>query len=187
MNSLTIDFDVLKANGININMYLTLYKLVCPDCINEIWRNGTQDMTGLEKKGFIKMTSEGTVLREKAKKMFKLDEDYFLKWLNAYPIRVQKSQGGSRALSPASDETVEGKKLRKKWVAMFKGRPEAEMKAIKVLELEVAMRIKSGDLEYMVEASRWLNGGYHEKYEYQIDEKTNVTNNIVTNYEEDWN
>jgi hypothetical protein len=49
------------------------------------------------------------------------------------------------------------------------------------------MRIKSDDLEYMVEATRWLNGGYHEKMEYLLEEKTDVTGGIVDNYEEDWN
>ena len=30
----------------------------------------------------------------------------------------------------------------------------------------------SGDLEYMVEAARWLNEGYHEKYSYLLDNDT---------------
>ncbi|MDG1558987.1 MAG: hypothetical protein P8R03_05665, partial [Candidatus Poseidoniaceae archaeon] len=66
------------------------------------------------------------------------------------------------------------------------GNPKAQDKAIRVLEAEVAMRIKANDLEYMVEAARWLNGGYHEKYEYLLEEKTDVTNGIVDSYEEDW-
>ncbi len=187
LNTVTINFEVLIQNKLSINEYLTLYDLVCPDCISDHYRTSSIDMTSLEKKGLIKMTAAGTVVREKARKMFRLDEDYFLKWLNTYPIRVVKSRGGSRVLSPAGDETIEGRKLRKKWQTLFVGDPDAEEKAIKVLELEVAMRIKSNDLEYMVEATRWLNGGYHEKMEYLLEEKTDVTGGIVDNYEEDWN
>jgi len=29
---------------------------------------------------------------------------------------------------------------------------------------------KSGDTEYMVEAHRWLNEGFHEKYAYLLDD-----------------
>tara|TARA_R100000541_G_scaffold31874_2_gene40687 strand:- start:647 stop:1219 length:573 start_codon:yes stop_codon:yes gene_type:complete len=187
VDSVIINFDVLKSNNLSINEYLTLYDLVCPDCITDHYRTSSIDVINLEKKGLIKLTEAGTVIREKARKMFRLDEDYFLKWLTAYPVRVVKSTGGSRVLSPAKADTIEGRKLRKKWQALFVGNPEAEEKAIKVLELEVAMRIKSKDLEYMVEATRWLNGGYHEKMEYLLEEKTDVTGGIVDNYEEDWN
>ncbi len=39
----------------------------------------------------------------------------------------------------------------------------------------------------MVEAMRWLNGGYHEKYEYLIEEKSDVNSmGIITDNEEDW-
>ena len=186
MNKIVIDFDVLKENNLSINEYLTLYNIVCGNCIAGVFDSSQDNIDSLEKKGFIKVTSSGTVLRESAKEMFKIKEDFFLKWLNAYPIRVRKTTGGSRVLSPASDETIEGKKLRSKWKKMFKGNPKAEDKAIRVLEAEVAMRIKANDLEYMVEAARWLNGGYHEKYEYLLEEKTDVTNGVVDSYEEDW-
>ena len=109
-------------------------------------------------------------MRHKTDDLFSTKEDFFLKWLLSYPIKVNKSHGGTRALSPASDETILGKKLRAKWVKIFKGNPEGEKDAIKVLDAEVLMRKKSGDLEYMVEAARWLNEGYHEKNSYLISE-----------------
>ena len=187
MDKITIDFAILTANDLNINQYLTLYNFACPGCISHIYRGKMDDMVILENKGFIKIINKEVVLREKAKDMFQInDEDFFLKWLLAYPIRVQKTSGGSRALSPASDETIEGRNLRAKWKKLFKGNVEGEMKAIHVLEAEVAMRIKAGDLEYMVEASRWLNGGFHEKYEYLLDEKTDVNSQGIVDYQEDW-
>ena len=187
MDNITIDFSLLKKNKLSISEYLTLYNMICPDCISGMYIDRLEDVDNLQRMGFIKITLKGNVLRAKAKSMFQIKEDHFLVWLNKYPIRVKKSYGGSRSLSPASDETIEGRKLRKKWQQMFAGNPQGELKAIKVLELEVAMRIKSNDLEFMVEATRWLNGGYHEKYEYLIEEKTDVSKGgVVDDYEEDW-
>jgi len=187
MNKVEIYFDTLRENNLSINEYLALYNVVCGNCVAEFFVAEQSHLDSLEKKGFIKIIGNKTALRESAKDLFKIKEDYFLKWLNSYPIRVRKTTGGSRVLSPASDETIEGKRLRKKWKTMFKGNPKAEEKAIRVLEAEVLMRKKANDLEYMVEAARWLNGGYHEKYEYLLEEKTDVTNGIVDSYEEDWN
>lgn len=187
MDNITIDFALLKSNDLSISEYLSLYNAVCPGCISEMYIDRLEDIDQLQSKGFLKVTSTGVILREKAKDLFKVKEDNFLIWLNKYPIRVKKSHGGSRHLSPASDETIEGKKLRSKWNKLFRNNPTGELKAIKVLELEVAMRIKSNDLEYMVEAMRWLNGGYHEKYEYLIEEKSDVNSmGIITDNEEDW-
>tara|TARA_R110002012_G_C11549172_1_gene602276 strand:- start:532 stop:1098 length:567 start_codon:yes stop_codon:yes gene_type:complete len=187
MEKITIDFAVLSKEGLSINEYLTLYNLVCPECINNMFRHEDRDLMSIQDKGFIKITSKEIFIREKAKEMFMVKEDLFLKWLLAYPIRVMKSHGGSRVLSPKTDDTIAGKELRKKWNKIFKGNPAGELKAIEVLKAEVAMRIKANDLEFMVEANRWLNGGYHEKYEYLLDEKTDVNaQGIVDGYEEDW-
>ena len=188
MDKITIDLNILKENDLNIDEYLTLYSLAFPDVIAETFSPKDESRISLEKKGFIKITLNGIILRESTRILFNIGKkDYFLEWLNKYPIRARTSRGGTRVLSPKSDETIEGKKLRKKWESMFKGDPYEEMKAIAVLEAEVAMRIKSNDLEFMVEAPRWLNGGYHEKMEYLLEEKNDSINGIVTDYEEDWN
>lgn len=53
---------------------------------------------------------------------------------------------------------------------IFKKDIVAQENAIKVLELQLEDMKKSGDLEFMVEATRWLNEGYHEKYSYLLDD-----------------
>ena len=93
-----------------------------------------------------------------------------MKWLKAYPTSVKKKFGGNRALSPADPDTILGQKLRKKWEQIFKKDVKKQEDAIRVLELEVKDKTKSGDLEYMVEATRWLNEGFHEKYSYLLDQ-----------------
>ena len=123
-----------------------------------------------ENKGFIKVSKDGVFLRDKASIFFAINDNLFVKWLNTYPTSVRKKFGGNRALSPADPDTILGLKLRKKWDIVFKKDTQKQQLAIKVLELEVKDKTKSGDLEYMVEATRWLNEGYHEKYSYLIDQ-----------------
>lgn len=170
MEKITIDLNVLALNDLSINEYLTLYKHVYPNTINDIYAYRTADLVGLERKGFIKMLGGNVIFRHKTDELFSTKDDFFLKWLLSYPIRVNKSHGGTRSLSPASDETILGKKLRVKWEKIFKGNVQGQKDAIKVLDAEVLMRKKSGDLEYMVEAARWLNEGFHEKNSYLIEE-----------------
>lgn len=110
-------------------------------------------------------------MRAKSDKMFSVvTVDLFTKWLDIYPVKVNKSRGGTRSLSPKDATTIVGKTLQKKWNMLFRKDIAAQKKAILVLELEIAEKTRSGDLEYMVEARRWLNEGYFEKYEYLIDD-----------------
>jgi hypothetical protein len=110
-------------------------------------------------------------IRDKAEVFFSIKKDKFDEWLQIYPTTVKKRFGGSRALSPADSNTILGRKLKIKWNKIFKKNTEAEEKAIKVLQLQIKQMEKSGDLQFMVEATRWLNEGYHQKYEYLIDEE----------------
>ena len=118
------------------------------------------------------MSKEGIILRDKASVFFADESDLFIKWLRTYPTSVKKKHGGNRALSPADEKTILGEKLRKKWDQIFRKDTQKQQLAIRVLELEVKDKTKSGDLEYMVEATRWLNEGYHEKYSYLLDQDT---------------
>ena len=172
MDNITIPVDDIVKNKISINEYLILYNIANGFVITGILENSLQALTGLENKGFIKIQKDGVYLRDKASVFFALNDDLFIKWLRAYPTSVKKRHGGNRALSPADPDTILGKKLRKKWEMIFKKDVQKQNMAIRVLELEVKDKTKSGDLEYMVEATRWLNEGYHEKYSYLIDQDT---------------
>jgi hypothetical protein len=171
MNDIKLPMTLLNDVGLTINEYLILYNLANNHCISEEFSYTLDQLVALEQKGFIKLTSEGVFIRDKAEVLFSVKRDLFEEWLLAYPTNVKKKFGGSRALSPSKVDTMLGKRLRKKWSSIFKKNIEAEEKAIKVLQLQVKQMEQSGDLEYMVEAARWLNEGYHEKYEYLLDEQ----------------
>ena len=169
MDNITLPIGDIVKNKISINEYLILYNIANGFVITGILDTSLESLTTLESKGFIKVSKDGLFLREKASVFFVLDDDLFIKWLRTYPTSVRKKHGGQRALSPASPDTMLGKKLRKKWELVFRNNAQKQEVAIRVLELEVKDKTKSGDLEYMVEATRWLNEGYHEKYSYLLD------------------
>jgi hypothetical protein len=171
MTDILIPMDDLNKKGLSINEYLILYNLVNNQCISLMFDHTDKQIVRLEMKGYVKVLNQEVCIREKTVKMFGTDKDLFLTWLEIYPVRVKKTRSpGSRALSPKDANTMLGKRLRNKWSLIFKKDIKAQEEAIKVLELQLKDMKKSGDLEFMVEAARWLNEGYHEKYAYLLEE-----------------
>jgi hypothetical protein len=183
MTNITIDFELLKKFKISVNEYLILYDVANDFTISGVFNYSAAELVLLEKKALIKLTEEGIFLRGKSIEIFSVKEDYFAQWIEIYPTMVKKRDGGSRALSPSSAETILGQRLRKKWELVFKKDIEKQLFAIEVLKAEVADKKKSGDLEYMVEAARWLNEGFHEKFAHLITENKEINDNYSS---EDW-
>ena len=171
LEDITLPIGSIVENGLSINEYLLLYNIANNNIISGLIDSSLESLINLEKKGFIKIIESTIHLREKASLFFVVNDDLFSLWLKTYPTSVKKRYGGQRALSPASTDTILGKRLKKKWESIFKKNIKKQEEAIKVLELEVKDKTKSGDLEFMVEAARWLNEGYHEKYSYLLDEE----------------
>lgn len=168
---IVLNLELIRKEGLSINEYLILYNVVNDHQISNVFDYSIEQLVKLEEKGYLKITRDGPVLRAKADKLFSVvSEDYFTKWLTIYPIKVENGRGGTRALSPNTENTVIGKVLRKKWTTLFKNNTDAQKQAVLVLELQLAEMKRSGDLMYMVEARRWLNEGFFEKYEYLIEE-----------------
>ena len=180
MDQLTIPLNIIKEEKMSINEYLVLYDIVHGYPIGDLLDNPLPVLASLESKGFIKIANNEVFIRSRGSEMFNEDEDYFSIWLNNYPTMVKKKYGGKRALSPSNPNTILGKALRKKWNSIFKKDIKAQEKAILVLQQEVKDKRKSGNLEFMVEARRWLNEGYHEKYSFLVDDGI-VPDNEYTN------
>lgn len=171
MEDIVIPMKLLKKHSLTINEYLILYDAANKRCISNEFTYALEQLVSLEAKGFVKLTSEGVFIRDKADIFFSVKRNVFEEWLEEYPVTVKKKYGGSRALSPSSPDTILGRRLKTKWDKIFNNKIADEEKAIMVLKLQVRQMQKAGDLEYMVEAARWLNEGYHEKYEYLLDEE----------------
>ena len=170
MDDIKLPMDTIIKNGLTISEYLVLYDIVHQYVITDYITDIIPSVLSLEVKGFIKLQGSEVFLRDKTNQLFNPEEDYFTKWLKEYPTMVKKRYGGKRALSPASEDTILGKRLRKKWAMIFKKDIKAQEKAVMVLTLMVKDKRKSGDLEFMVEAARWLNEGFHEKYAFLVDD-----------------
>lgn len=136
---------------------IDLYKLI--DHINE---------DSLQDRGFIKITDEDIVLRQKTIDLFE-PTDLFNKFLTIFPIKTPSG----RYLSPAGTEGIAVSNLKAKWNKRFKNKENLQQKAIEVLEAEIAWRKKSGNLEYIHNAETWLNQADYEKYEYLLTESNN--------------
>jgi hypothetical protein len=172
MENITIPLDLVVKYDLSVNEYLILYNVANKNVLSGLLDDSMNSLISLEKKGFIKISDGKVYLRNRSNVFFTVDEDLFREWLNTYPTMVARAHGGKRALSPAGADTILGKQLRAKWVRIFKKDTDKQRSAIRVLELQVKDMKKSGDLEYMVEATRWLNQGYHEKYSYLLDNDT---------------
>lgn len=171
MDNFTIPIKTIVENGLNINEYIVLFNISNNYSISHLIDTPIDTLLSLEKKGFIKLTSDNKItVRESGLKLFRKDNDIFVEWLEEYPTSVVTKYGRKRALSPAKADTILAKRLYVKWKNIFKNNVEEQKKAVQVLRMQVENMRKSHDLEYMVEATRWLNEGFHEKYEYLLDE-----------------
>lgn len=169
IGDIKIPMDLVTKFKLNINEYLILYSLSSVD-ISSMYEYEFKHLCSLEEKGYIKVTIDGIFLRKKVEEIFPRDNtDYFAEWIDHYPTSVKKKTGGTRTLSPADPDTVLGKKLRAKWNKHFGKDYNLQRKVVKILEAEVNDKKRSGDLEYMVNAERWLNGGYWELNEHLIE------------------
>lgn len=189
-----IKLSDLKKHNLNLQEYLTLRYLYHKKhgdweiLIESFGPVSSIFINSLESKGYIKIckdiddcskVGELFELREKANQLFEETTDYFLKWLTMFPIKTPSG----RYLSTTSDDTILGKKLRKKWKALFKNNTLMMQHVIDVLEAEMEWRRKNGKFEFMHNIETWLNQGDFEKYEYLLSDKKDKINKIRRDYE----
>lgn len=182
MDKIVVPMTILKKLKLTINEYFILYDIANDYVISTQFEYNSTQLITLEAKGFIKLTSDGIFLRDKASVLFSINDDYFSQWLAAYPNRVTGKYGNIRALSPETEDTIAARRLRTRWKNIFRKNIDNQKKAVEVLKLQVKQMTKDDDIGYMVGAERWLNDGYHEKYAYLVDE--GQTPNKYEN--EDW-
>lgn len=164
---ISINIDSINNNDLTINEYLYLRNLYVEeedkvDNLFSLIDNINED--SLQDRGFVKITEDSIVLRQKTIDIFK-PQELFYKFLATFPIKTPTG----RYLSPVGTEGLAVKKLKKKWEGLFKNKNNLERKAIEVLEAEIKWRKNSGKMEFMQAMEAWLNGTNYEKYEYLLD------------------
>ena len=172
-DNIIIDRNLLILNNLSLADYYFLNAMhkKTPFSQEERIVVGLLNQERLQDLGFIKITTEGPVLRHKDFDLFEDAKDNFYRFLNTFPIKTPKG----RYLSPSKLEGVAVEALKAKWNKLFKGQRAAENRAIEVLEAEVAHRNKTGDQEYMNACEAWLNQANYEKYEYLLEEASNLS------------
>lgn len=185
MAIIQIDTNFLKINNLTVSEFFYLRQLFVDskDKIEDlITILDLVNINQLELKGYIKITSSGIVLRNKAKELFTVDENLFDRFITTFPIKTPIKK---RYLSPSKLEGVAYNTLKNKWNRIFKNNKAKAEKAIKVLEAELRMRQSSPDgIEFMNAAEAWLNQANYEKYEYLLEEDFDEKND-ASNYD-DW-
>lgn len=166
---ISMNLESLISNNLSVNEYLYLYYLFLddPDQMKDLYKLITEiNEDILQDKGFIKITEDEIILRQKTLDMFSPPE-LFYKFLSTFPIKTPSG----RYLSPAGTTGIAVTNLKKKWKSTFKNKQNLEQKAIRVLEAELKWRKQSNNLEYIHNAETWLNQADFEKYEYLIEEE----------------
>lgn len=179
-----LNTDLLIKNNLSVSEFLYIRNLYV-DRLSKIDNLSLIidpfKLDNLELKGFIKITKEGIILRQKSKDLFN-HEDLFDRFLVTFPIKTPLKK---RYLSPAKLEGVAYNTLKNKWNRIFKNDKAKAQKAIEVLEAEIRMRQKSHDgLEFMNAVDVWLNQANYEKYEYLLEEDLDADKD-ASNYN-DW-
>jgi hypothetical protein len=115
----------------------------------------------LEEKGYIKVLTEGIILREKALDLFFDKGDKFALFWTKYPIKVPNARGpGYRMLKSKGLDTKEAEICRKK----FEKLPHDKDLVIAALDRELDYRRVGNKLSFMEGVEVWLNNRRYERY-----------------------
>jgi hypothetical protein len=126
--------------------------------------------------GHIMIDEDGKYkLLQSGVEIFEPTRSNFSDFISIFPTRVSSPIGEVRVLSPASSNTVVGKRLLKKWLSITHAKPEIETKIIKCLQEEIDLRRKNGTLHFMRNAETWLNKATWEDYEYLLEQPIKET------------
>jgi hypothetical protein len=175
------NIDDLDELGLSFTEYLILYSLYN----TVVYRNieiSPKVYEKLESKDYIVKNEEqrlGWELTQKGVDFFNSDKSLFNTFIEIFPTRATDPVTGSvRILSPAKADTIAGKKLKKKWDLLTKGKVDFEEHIIKCLQAEVTFRKEHGSLHWMRNVETWLNNGTWEDYVYLLDKKNTPSKDI---------
>jgi hypothetical protein len=154
-----IDLELLKSLGISPDMYVFLYVEYNKFLYEEISLvNIESTIAHLQHQGFIKLTDEGIVLRQKALNLFITDikEQQFMEFFNTYPMKVPNGKGGYRPLRPASVDTKLGKDIKRRYDKLIVSKETTHDELMSALEAYLANQRNA--MQYFIGIEVFLNG-----------------------------
>lgn len=175
------NIDELDELGLTFTEYLILFSIYNSVSYKNIQIN-PKVYEKLEDKGYIKkIEDDNYVLLDKGYDFFVPPEDMFKEFIELFPTRVVNPNDGSvRILSPSSPDTIVGKKLKKKWDSITKGKLPTQKHIINCLKAELENRKSTNNLQWMRNAETWLNNGTWEDFAYLLDKpKTTISSKDI--------
>jgi len=181
---LRIETDDLKKIKISLTQYIYLWSIYHRVKVKffDISEEGIQELYKDKYIGKVVGEEDKYGLTEKGIELFEPSGGIFDTFIQVFPTRVTNHIGQSRVLSPASADTLAGKKMKRKWYSMTKNKIEVEEHILKCLEKEVELRKKEGSLYWMRNIEAWLNKATWEDYEYLLETQTKeeiTTSNVI--------
>lgn len=168
------NIDELSELGLTFTEYLILFSIYNQVVYRNIQIN-EKVYDKLEEKSYIRKEKDRYELTDKGFDFFVPSENLFKEFIETFPTRVSDPVSGSvRILSPAKFETVAGKKLKKKWDSVTKGKIENQKHILECLKAEIHHRTTTNSLQWMRNAETWLNNGTWEDFEYLLDKTTRI-------------
>jgi hypothetical protein len=176
-----VSIEYLKEKGLTLTQYLLMYGLYHGVKIYHLVLD-QEGINKLLKDEWIRNTPDGYALTPRGIEVFEPNRGLFDDFIDIFPKRVNDMKGTVRVLSPASADSLSGKKLKHKWFTVSKNKTELQEHIIECLKKEVDLRKREGSLIYMRNAETWLNKATWEDYEYLLEE--NIENKTSSNFGE---
>lgn len=165
---LRITIEELKNKGLSLTQYIFIWGLYNQVKVKylDMQEEGLSDLIH---RLYITKNGEEYILLENSMELFEPTTGLFEEFIKLFPTRVANISGQSRVLSPASIDSIVGKKMKSKFYRITKNNREFQKHVIRCLECELNLRKKEGSLFYMRNVEAWLNKATWEDYEYLLE------------------
>lgn len=167
-----INLDELEKKKLSVAQYLFMWSIYFDTMIRDRENLLPDALADLISRRLIVKKAGEWYLLDTAAKMFESNNELFDEFIKLFPTRVAAPNGAVRVLSPASADTVTGKKIKKKWDTITKGSKDLKEHIMRCLEAEIRMRTNTGSLHYMRNIDTWITNGTWEDYEYLLEGKS---------------
>lgn len=190
--NLDLDLELIKSiSGMTLNRLaiLTLLYKEERNWLKDLDLLNQDDLLYLQNNGYLLLgdgTAEGIILRPEAKKFFEGSEDQmWIEFCNTFPYKVPTTRGSGsvrilRTLDPMAESN---KKIKKKYLAIVKGKPSIHSHIMECLKKQ--LEVERDRLSFFNNIDTWLNQRVFEKYSPMLKDKELVKISPFGEYSKD--